>query len=181
MKKFIFTQLAIPDVILVEPKKFEDPRGFFSETYNKKDFSKAGINVDFVQDAYSFSQQNVIRGLHFSKSPHETAKLVRCVQGEILDIAVDIRPSSKTFGQWVAEKLSESNGKMLFIPQGFAHGFCILSEFAGVAYKVSDFYYPESDSGIIWNDPDLAIDWGIQKPILSDKDKQLPTLKDLTK
>lgn len=181
MKKFIFTPLAISDVILIEPTKFEDNRGFFSETYNKKEFSEAGIDEDFIQDNLSFSHKGVVRGLHFSKSPHEMVKLVRCLEGEILDVAVDVRPDSKTFGKWVSEILSAENRKMLFVPRGFAHGFCALSDRVGVSYKVTDYYFPESESGIIFNDPDLAINWGTEEPILSEKDKKLPYFKDLLK
>lgn len=181
MSKFTFTKLSIPDVILVEPKLFEDTRGFFVETYNNKEFVEGGIIEDFVQDNYSFSRKGVIRGLHFSRPPHETAKLVRCSHGEILDVAVDIRPNSLTFGKWVSEILSENNHKMFFIPRGFAHGFCVMSDMAGVSYKVNDYYFPESDSGIIFNDPDIDINWPTAEPILSEKDKKLPFLKDLLK
>ena len=181
MKKFFFTPLAITDVMLIESKKFEDARGSFTEVYSKKEFTEAGIHEDFVQDHHSISRKGVIRGLHFAKPPYETAKLVRCVKGEILDVAVDIRPDSKTFGKWVAESLSENNGKMLFIPKGFAHGFCARTDIVGVTYKVSDYYRPESESGIIWNDPDIAIPWPVQEPILSDKDRALPHFKDLIK
>lgn len=179
MSKFIFTKLSVPEVILVEPKIFEDHRGFFVETYNEKEFIEGGINERFVQDNLSFSVKGVIRGLHFSLPPHETAKLVRCASGEILDVAVDVRPHSLTFGTWVSAVLSSENRKMLFVPKGFAHGFCVLSDTAHVAYKVTDYYFPESDSGIIFNDPDLAIDWSVKEPILSEKDKILPLLKDV--
>lgn len=181
MKKFVFISQSIPDVILIEPRALEDNRGFFVETYNKNDFTESGITEEFVQDNLSFSWKGVIRGLHFSKSPHETAKLVRCSRGEIFDVAVDIRRDSATFGKWVSAVLSDENRKMLFIPKGFAHGFCALSDIAGVSYKVSDFYFPEFDSGIIFNDPDISINWPIEDPILSDKDKKLPNLKDLFK
>lgn len=179
--KFNFTPLSIPDVIMIEPQLFEDGRGYFIETYNKQDFEEAGINEDFVQDNFSFSKNKVIRGLHFSKAPHELVKLVRCVNGEIMDVAVDVRPNSPTFGKWVSERLSSDNHKMLFMPEGFAHGFCVLSDVAEVVYKVNDYYFPESEQGIIYNDKDLAIDWPISNPILSDKDKILPSLKDLFK
>jgi len=179
MKKFNFIPLAIPEVILIETKKFEDMRGFFAETYNKEEFTLGGINENFIQDNYSFSHKGVIRALHFQKPPHEVSKLVRCVRGEIFDVAVDIRPDSKTFGKWVAETLSESNGKMLLIPKGFAHGFCALTEDVGISYKVTDYYYPESEAGIVWNDPDLAIDWPMKEVILADKDRKFPFLKDL--
>ena len=179
MAKFTFTPLSIPDVIMVEPALFEDDRGYFVETYNKKDFEEAGIKENFVQDNFSFSKKGVIRGLHFSKSPHETVKLVRCISGEILDVAVDVRPNSPTFGKWVSEILSSDNRKMLFIPKGFAHGFCALSDTVEIVYKVNDYYFPESEQGIIYNDKDLAIEWPISNPILSDKDKILLSFKDL--
>ncbi len=181
MKKFIFTPLDIADVILIEPTRFEDTRGFFSETYNKKEFLEAGINEDFVQDNFSISHKGVIRGLHFSKPPHQIVKLVRCLEGEILDVVVDMRPESKTFGKWVSEILSGENGKMLFVPRGFAHGFCALTDRVGVSYKVTDYYFPESEVGIIWNDPDLAIDWPKGEYLLSEKDKKLPYFRDLLK
>ena len=179
MEKFNFTSLAIPGVMIVEPRIFLDNRGGFAETYNKKEFERAGIKEDFVQDNFSFSKKGVIRGLHFSKSPHETVKLVRCISGEIMDVAVDVRPDSPTFGKWVSETLSGDNQKMLFIPKGFAHGFCALTDTVQVAYKVNDYYFPESEQGIIYNDKDLAINWPETNPIMSDKDKILPSLKDL--
>ena len=179
MSKFTFTKLSIPDVVLVEPRVFQDKRGFFVETYSREEFTKMGISEDFVQDNLSFSLKGVIRGLHFSLPPHETAKLVRCASGEILDVAVDIRPRSATFGKWVSAVLSEANHKMLFIPKGFAHGFCVLSDGAHVAYKVTDYYYPENDSGIMFNDPDLTINWPEKNPVLSDKDKNLQHFADL--
>jgi dTDP-4-dehydrorhamnose 3,5-epimerase len=179
--KFTFTPLEIPDVIMVEPTLFEDNRGSFAETYNKKEFAEAGINEDFVQDNFSFSKKGVIRGLHFSRIPHETTKLVRCTGGQILDVVVDVRPNSPTFGKWVSETLSSDNHRMLFMPRGFAHGFCALTDTVEVLYKVSDYYYPESELGIIFNDPDLAINWPVSNPILSDKDKKLPFFKDLFK
>ena len=178
MSKFNFTPTAIPEVILIEPKRFEDNRGFFIEMYNKREFAEVGINEDFVQDNFSFSHKGVIRGLHFSTKPHETVKLVRCSKGEIMDVAVDVRPNSQTFGKWVSEILSNENNKMFIIPRGFATGFCVLSESAEVSYKVTDYYFPESEVGIIYNDPDLAIEWGVENPVLSEKDKKLPSLKD---
>jgi dTDP-4-dehydrorhamnose 3,5-epimerase len=179
MNKFTFSQLNIPDVILIEPKRFLDNRGFFTETYNKKDFANAGIFEDFIQDNHSFSKKGVIRGLHFSTSPHEMTKLVRCIEGEIMDVAVDVRPGSITYGKWVSEILSSENGKMLFVPKGFAHGFSVLSDAAAITYKVTDYYYPEYDKGVNWNDPEIGIKWGIENPILSEKDHNLPFLKDL--
>jgi dTDP-4-dehydrorhamnose 3,5-epimerase len=181
MKKFNFIHSAIHDVIMIEPTVFEDIRGSFNETYNKNEFEEAGIYDNFIQDNVSSSKKGVIRGLHFTITPHETAKLVGCTQGKILDVVVDIRPKSSTYGKWVSEVLSADNHRMLFIPKGFAHGFCALSDMVQVSYKVTDYYYPESDSGIIYNDPDIGINWPITDPILSEKDKKLPFLKDLFK
>ncbi len=181
MKKFTFTELALPEIIKIEYMHFEDDRGFFSEVYNKKEFAERGILDNFVQDNISFSKKNVIRGIHFSKAPHEMSKLVRCVSGEIWDVAVDVRLGSPTFGKYVAETLSGDNNKILYIPKGFAHGFCVLSGEATVAYKQSDYYYPEIDAGVIYNDPDIAINWPVKEPIMSEKDKKLPNLKDLLK
>lgn len=181
MSKFVFKPSNIPEVIVIEPQAFEDSRGVFIETYNRKEFVEAGINDFFVQDNYSFSFKGVIRGLHFTQSPHETTKLIRCISGEIMDVAVDVRRDSKTFGQWVSEIISEDNHKMLLIPKGFAHGFCVLSDKARISYKVTDYYHPESDLGIIFNDPDLSIPWPLLNNVLSEKDKKLPFLKDLFK
>ncbi len=179
MNKFTFTPLEIPEVILVETKKFNDERGFFSETYNKKEFTEAGITEDFIQDNYSFSKKGVIRGLHISKAPKDTAKLVRCIEGEIMDVVVDVRPDSKTYGKYVSQVLSKENHKALFVPKGFAHGFSVRSDEATIVYKVTDYYYPEYDKGVNWADPEIGIDWGISEPVLSEKDQKLPLLKDL--
>ena len=177
---FEFKKLSIPDVILVEPKVFDDERGFFLESYKKSEFFANGIDVEFNQDNHSKSTKGVLRGLHYQLPPKAQAKLVRCVQGEIFDVAVDIRKNSPTFGKWVGEKLSAENKKMLFIPEGFAHGFVVLSETAELLYKASNEYSKEHDRGIFWNDSDIAIDWGIDfEPILSDKDKHQPLLKDI--
>ena len=177
---FEFKKLSIPDVILVEPKVFDDERGFFLEGYKKSEFFANGIDVEFNQDNHSKSTKGVLRGLHYQLAPKAQAKLVRCIQGEIFDVAVDIRKNSPTFGKWVGEKLSAENKKMLFIPEGFAHGFVVLSETAELLYKASNEYSKEHDRGIFWNDSDIAIDWGIDfEPILSDKDKHQPLLKDI--
>jgi len=175
---FEFSRLEIPDVILVKPKVFEDERGYFMETYKKTDFEKAGITANFVQDNQSFSKQGVLRGLHFQREPYAQAKLVRVVKGVIFDVAVDIRKSSPTFGKWVAAILSEHNKWQLYIPRGFAHGFLVLSDFAVVTYKVDNVYSPEHDAGIIWNDPDINIPWPVDKPVISKKDGELPTLRE---
>ena len=174
---FTFTPLQIPDVILITARVFDDARGFFLETYKYSEFAAHGIPETFVQDNHSRSVRGVLRGLHFQNPPQAQGKLVRVVRGEIFDVAVDIRPSSPTFGQWVGEILSEANQRMLYIPPGFAHGFLVLSEFADVSYKVTTEYAPELDSGIIWNDPTIHIQWPLQgSPLLSAKDAALPTL-----
>lgn len=179
---FEFEKQAIEDVILVKPKVFGDNRGFFMETYKKSDFFTNGIEVEFNQDNHSKSSAHVLRGLHFQKAPHGQAKLVRCSRGRIYDIAVDIRKDSKTFGSYVKVELSEANKHMLFIPEGFAHGFVVLSEEAELIYKASGEYCPQADCGIIWNDKDINIDWEIDfEPILSEKDKVQKTLKEITK
>jgi len=167
----------IKDLIIIEPQLFEDERGFFYESYNKKNLD---INIVFVQDNESKSYKGVIRGLHFQAPPFEQTKLVRCVSGNILDVAVDLRTNSKTYGKSFSIELSSENNKQLFIPKGFAHGFQVLSEIAIVNYKVDNYYNPKSDSGLIWNDKDLSIDWNLDiKPFLSDKDLKLISFKDL--
>ena len=173
------SKLSIKDVILVTPRVFEDERGFFQETYKKSDFYSNGIDVEFNQDNHSKSTKGVLRGLHYQMTPKAQAKLVRCVQGEIFDVAVDLRKNSPTFGKWVGEKLSAENKKMLFIPEGFAHGFVVLSETAELVYKASNEFSKEHDRGILWNDPKIGINWGIDiEPILSDKDKKQPKLEE---
>ena len=174
---FTFKKLDIPEVILIEPKIFHDERGFFSETYKESIFHKNGINVKFVQDNFSYSTKNVLRGLHFQKAPKAQAKLVMVIKGEVLDVAVDIREKSPTYGKWVGVILSENNHNSLYIPEGFAHGFCVLSEEADVFYKVTQEYSPKDERGIIWNDPEIDITWPIDKPILQEKDSVLPILK----
>lgn len=177
---FEFEKQKIEDVILVKPTVFGDIRGFFMETYKKSDFVKSGIEIDFIQDNHSKSSHGVLRGLHYQAKPYEQAKLVRCVKGKIYDVAVDLRKNSKTFGQYVKVELSEENKQMLFIPEGFAHGFVVLSNEAEILYKVNKEYAPNSDRGVLWSDNDLNINWGIDfEPILSEKDKIQPKLKDL--
>lgn len=179
---FEFERQKIEDVILVKPKVFGDNRGFFMESYKKSEFFENGITVEFNQDNHSKSTKGVLRGLHYQKAPYGQAKLVKCSKGRIYDVAVDIRPDSKTFGQYVKVELSEENKQMLFIPEGFAHGFVVLSEDAELLYKASGEYAPQADSGIRWNDPDIGIEWGIDfEPILSEKDKIQPFIKDLKK
>jgi len=174
-----FIRLSIPDVILIKPKVFEDERGFFMETYKKSDFEKAKIRCEFVQDNHSKSKYGVLRGLHFQKEPYAQAKIVRCVRGVIYDVAVDLRQNSQTFRKYIAVILSEFNKYMLYIPRGFAHGFLVLSDEAEVIYKVDNEYSPEYECGLIWNDPDVGIDWPIDNPILSEKDRKWPTLREL--
>lgn len=175
---FEFVKLAIEDVILIKPKVFGDNRGFFMESYKKSEFAENGINVDFCQDNHSKSTKGVLRGLHYQLPPKMQGKLVRCPKGKIFDVAVDIRKDSKTFGKWIGEILSEDNFHMLYIPEGFAHGFVVLSETAELLYKATNEYSPENDRGILWNDPDININWGLDfEPILSEKDKNQPLLK----
>jgi dTDP-4-dehydrorhamnose 3,5-epimerase len=171
--------LSINGLVLVKPQVLEDDRGFFLERYNQRDFRNYGIDVNFVQDNHSQSSQHVLRGLHFQLAPHAQDKLVWVIRGEVFDVAVDLRKESSTFGQWQGVVLSEANKHLLWIPKGFAHGFVALSEQVDVLYKTSEFYSKEHDCGLIWNDSDIGIDWPIDNPILSAKDQQLPTLRDL--
>ncbi len=175
---FTFKKLSIPDVILIEPKLFGDDRGFFMETYKYSEFASAGIQESFVQDNYSRSSTGILRGLHYQKNPNAQGKLVRCITGKIFDAAVDIRKGSPMFGKWVAAELSGDNNLMLYVPAGFAHGFLVLSETADVMYKCTKEYSPADDRGIIWNDPDIGIEWPLKKPVLSGKDGEHPVLKD---
>lgn len=176
---FEFERLQIPDVVLVKPKVFGDNRGFFMETYKKSEFIKNGITDEFVQDNHSKSGAKVLRGLHYQEPPYGQAKLVRCPRGRIYDVAVDIRPNSKTFGKYVKVELSEENKFMLYIPDGFAHGFVVLSDGAELLYKTSGEYAPQADRGIIWNDNDINIDWNIDfEPILSEKDMTQKTFRE---
>lgn len=177
---FVFEKQSIEDVILIKPKVFGDNRGFLVETYKKSDFVANGIKVEFNQDNCSKSTAQVLRGLHFQRAPHAQAKLVRCSKGQIYDVAVDIRKGSKTFGKYVKVELSEENKHMLYIPEGFAHGFVVLSPEAELIYKMSGEYSSEADCGIIWNDKDINIDWGVDfQPILSEKDKNQKSLKEI--
>ena len=174
---FTFKRLDIPEVIIVESKVFPDDRGFFLESFKESSFAYNGIDTRFVQDNFSYSIKGVLRGLHYQKNPQAQAKLVIALQGKIFDVAVDIRKGSPTYGTWVGEILSEHNHKLLYIPEGFAHGFCVLSEAAEVLYKVTREYSPENEMGIIWNDPEINIAWPINKPILHKKDSELTSLK----
>ncbi len=169
------TELSIPGVLLVEPPGFKDNRGFFMETWHQKKYSAAGIDKPFVQDNRSHSAKGVLRGLHYQLA-HPQGKLVFAVTGKIFDVAVDIRSGSPTFGQWTGAELSMENRRQIYIPEGFAHGFVVLSDFADVIYKCTDFYAPGDEYGILWSDPDIGIDWPLTSPILSDKDQQAPPL-----
>ena len=176
---FTFKKLRLSEILLIQAKSFSDNRGFFMESFQESDFKDNKINVKFVQDNFSHSVNGVLRGLHFQKNPKAQAKLVTALRGKIFDVAVDIRKDSPTYGDWISEILSEENHKLLYIPEGFAHGFCVLSKEADVIYKVSREYSPEHETGIMWNDPDINITWPIDKPILSEKDLQLPLLKNM--
>jgi dTDP-4-dehydrorhamnose 3,5-epimerase len=169
----------IPDLLIIEPEVFGDKRGFFFESFNRRKFAElTGRDADFVQDNYSRSAKNVLRGLHY-QIQHPQAKLVRVIQGAVLDVVVDIRKNSKTFGQYVALELSAENKRMLWIPEGFAHGFTVLSDTAELLYKTTDYWYPEHERCIRWDDPALAINWRLQAvPTLSDKDAQGKSFKD---
>lgn len=175
----IFTKLKIDGLFVIEPKVFNDDRGYFFESYNKKEFEQNGIFVDFVQDNESHSIKNVVRGLHFQKPPFAQDKLIMVNQGKVMDIAVDLRPNSPTFGQFEMVELSSENKKMFLIPKGFAHGFVALSDTVDFQYKCSNFYNKESEGGIVWNDPDLNIPWNISNPIVSEKDQILPKFSEI--
>lgn len=172
----------IEGLLVIEPQVFRDARGYFVETYNRQRYVDAGITAQFVQDNQSCSSYGVVRGLHFQRPPFTQAKLVCCTQGKVLDVAVDLRNNSKTFGQWYAVELSGENHRQFFIPRGFAHGFSVLSDTATFTYKCDNLYHPEADGGVLLNDPDLNIDWRIPEAerILSDKDKKHPLFKDLS-
>jgi dTDP-4-dehydrorhamnose reductase/dTDP-4-dehydrorhamnose 3,5-epimerase len=169
----------IEDVIIIEPKVFGDHRGWFTETYSKEKFREFGIDIDFIQDNHSLSaQKGTLRGLHFQLNPKAQTKLVRCTKGRILDVAVDIREGSPTYKKWVAVELTEENKKQLLIPKGFAHGFLTLTDDVEVQYKVDEYYSPENDRSIRFDDPEIGVVWGEDSPILSDKDLNAPLLKD---
>lgn len=169
----------INGVLIIDPRVFEDQRGFFMETYNHPRYAEAGIPPAFVQDNLSFSTRGTLRGLHFQIN-NPQAKLVQVLQGEVFDVAVDLRAGSPSFGRWTGALLSGANKRQFFIPGGFAHGFAVLSETALFAYKCSDVYHPEDEGGLLWSDPQLAIDWRVKSPVLSEKDTAMPLLADLT-
>lgn len=175
---FHFERLEMPEVVIIEPEAFQDERGFFMETYKYSEFAAFGIKERFVQDNHSRSRRGVLRGLHYQNPLKSQGKLVRAIAGEVFDVAVDIRWGSRTYGQWVGVILSEKNKRMLYIPVGFAHGFLALSEVAEVLYKTTEEYAPESEAGIIWNDPAIGIKWPIEKPILAPRDARWPILSE---
>lgn len=177
-----FIKTDIDGVVIIEPKVFGDARGYFFEAFSQREFNENIGETVFVQDNQSKSCYGVLRGLHFQKPPYTQAKLVSCVRGTVLDVAVDIRKGSPTFGKYVAVELNEDNHRMLFVPRGFAHGFSVLSETAVFQYKCDNYYAPQSEGALIWNDPDINIDWRVPETdvILSDKDKKHPFLKDFT-
>lgn len=173
-------QTEIPGVVIIEPKLFGDSRGYFFESFSERDFEEKVVRTHFVQDNESKSCYGVLRGLHFQKPPYAQAKLVRVIKGRVLDVAVDIRKGSPTYGKHVAVELTEDNHRQFFIPRGFAHGFAVLSEEAVFQYKCDSYYAPQSEGAIAWNDPDLDIDWGVpaDKVLLSEKDSRHPRLRD---
>jgi dTDP-4-dehydrorhamnose 3,5-epimerase len=174
------TESVLKGIMLIEADCFGDQRGYFIETWHRERYAQCGIKEDFVQDNLSYSEHGVLRGLHF-QNPQGQGKLVYVIKGEVYDVAVDIRKGSPTFGQWEGYYLSEENRRQLYIPPGFAHGFCVTGESALFAYKCTEFYNRETEKGLIWNDPDLRIRWPLEKPVLSAKDVNLPSLKDIGK
>lgn len=178
-----FIKTDIEGVMIIEPKVFGDNRGYFMETYTEKDFVEGGITVKFVQDNQSKSKKGVLRGLHY-QTEHSQSKLVRVIKGEVFDVAVDLREGSPTFGKWVGVHLTDENKRQFFIPKHFAHGFVVLSDEAEFCYKCDDFYHPEFEAGLMWNDPDIGIEWPIEEGfevLLSEKDKKHPSIKTLKK
>jgi len=165
-------------VLIIEPKIFDDKRGYFFETYQRQRYADAGIRVDFVQDNLSFSKRGTLRGLHY-QHPHDQAKLVQVIHGEVFDVVVDVRRKSPTLGKWIGRYLSDENKNQIFIPEGFAHGFYVLSDTALFHYKCCDFYAPQCEGGILWSDPDVSIDWPSESPIVSEKDAGFSCLKDI--
>ncbi|MCX8044856.1 MAG: dTDP-4-dehydrorhamnose 3,5-epimerase [Desulfobacterota bacterium] len=169
-------EAGLPGVLLIKPDVFHDDRGFFAETYHLKKYTAQGLPVTFVQDNHSRSVKGVVRGLHYQLH-YPQGKLIVTIRGEIFDVAVDIRRGSPTFGRWVGHVLSDTNRHQLYVPEGFAHGFCVLSNVADVVYKCTEFFHPEDDRGILWSDPDIGIPWPIDTPLISDKDSRHPLLR----
>ncbi len=180
MGNFTFCECGINGLYIIESKVYGDERGYFMETYHQEDFKAAGLTAEFVQDNQSLSRKGVLRGLHFQKT-HPQGKLVRVLAGSVYDVAVDLRKASPTYGKSFGAVLSEENKRMFYVPEGFAHGFLVLSDMAVFSYKCTDFYHPEDEGGILWNDPDLKIEWPLDEgitPLVSEKDGKLPTLKE---
>jgi dTDP-4-dehydrorhamnose 3,5-epimerase len=175
---FRFSPLVLPEVVLIEPKVFPDERGYFMETYKFSEFSKNGIPERFLQSNHSHSLRNTLRGLHYQKAPKAQGKLIRVVLGEVFDVVADIRKGSPRYGRWLGVELSAEDKRMLYVPPGFAHGACVLSAEAGLLYLVTEEYSPECEAGVIWNDSTLGIDWPVEQPLLSARDKLWPCLKD---
>jgi dTDP-4-dehydrorhamnose 3,5-epimerase len=175
---FTFTETPLPGVVLIESRIFGDERGYFREGFKASEFAAAGLPTTFVQDNTSRSRKGVVRGIHFQTAPYAQGKLVSVTQGAVLDVAVDLRDESPTFGHWYGVELTESNGRMLWIPTGFGHGFSVLSDQADLVYKCTDEFSAAHDGGIAWDDSEIGIDWQVSEPIISDKDRQLPTLRD---
>ncbi len=181
MGKFKFIETKIPDLYIIEPTVFGDERGYFMESYNEKDFHEAGLTMQFVQDNESRSKKGVLRGLHF-QTKHTQGKLVRCTEGEVYDVAVDLRKGSPTYSQWVGAYLSEENKRQFYVPEGFAHGFLVMTEYATFSYKCTDYYAPDYDGGVLWNDPDIGVEWPIDiidELCLSEKDVKQKQLSEL--
>ncbi|MGL5676635.1 MAG: dTDP-4-dehydrorhamnose 3,5-epimerase [Cellulosilyticaceae bacterium] len=179
MGKIKVIPTKIKDLVIIEPQVFGDQRGYFMESYSKQDFMEAGLTMKFVQDNESRSKKGVLRGLHF-QTKYTQGKLVRVVEGEVYDVAVDLREGSPTFGQWEGARLTAENKQQFYVPEGFAHGFLVLSDYATFQYKCTDYYAPEHDGGVLWNDPDIGIEWpleGIEEVLLSEKDKAQQTFK----
>ena len=179
--KLTITKTPIENLLILETVCFEDDRGFFLESWNKRDLQEAGIIVEFVQDGHSGSKKNVLRGMHYQNMTSPQAKLVRCTVGKVFDVAIDLRIKSPTFGKWFGLELSSENKKLLYIPIGFAHGFAVLNDYAEIQYKQSSYYTPSAEGSVLWSDPDTGIKWPVKKPILSEKDKKAQTLKEYLK
>ena len=173
-------ETKLKSVLLLEPRVFQDERGYFFESWNQARYREAGIHADFVQDNLSFSHRGVLRGLHFQVPPHAQGKLVSVLQGSVFDVAVDLRMASPSFGQWVGVELSSDNLRQMYIPEGFAHGFVVTSESALFSYKCTNFYAPQHERSLRWDDPEIAIEWPITDPILSPKDAEAPTMAEIT-
>lgn len=171
------SESSLKGVFVIKPKVFEDPRGYFFESYNQKLFKEAGLDLDFVQDNQSLSQKGVLRGLHFQNNPHAQGKLVRVITGAVFDVAVDIRKSSPTYGKWFGLELTAENKWMMYIPEGFAHGFATLKDNTIFSYKCTNFYNKAAEDCLLWNDPDIGINWGLDQPLLSEKDMQGKLIK----